>query len=191
MGQRGIWTSRPALCAADFAKARSYRSSASSCSGPGNTRKGQGGRISILRGRVDTPAMIELIWSVLVRAGNAEPDDECHRPALPEQALGSAPPANTLLHLALDPVRPLSSLMWGWIQDEGSRLTLARRAYEYHQEYGLTLAGKAVPTTELADRRGNFIRVLPQSAARVCQLLQAARQPDGQAGWVPAVEFHH
>lgn len=109
----------------------------------------------ILRGRVDTPAMIELIWSYWYEQGML--NQTMNAIALRFQNKRSAALPDTLLHLALDPVRPLSSLMWGWIQDEGSRLTLARRAYEYDQEYGLTLAGKAVPTTESADRRGNFI----------------------------------
>ena len=46
------------------------------------------GEYGILRGRINSPAMIELIWSVLARAGNARADHERDRLALPEQAIG-------------------------------------------------------------------------------------------------------
>jgi hypothetical protein len=108
----------------------------------------------ILSGRLD-PVMIELIWSywyeqgMLVQTMNAI--------ALRFQNKRSADLADALLTLALDPLRPLSNLFWGWIQDEGSRLTIARRAYEYDQQYGLTLSGKAVPELKSVDRRSKFI----------------------------------
>ena len=99
--------------------------------------------------------MIELIWSywheqgMLVQAMNAI--------AMRFQNKRSPELADALLHLALDPLRPLSNLIWGWVQDEGNRLTVSRRAYEYDQEYGLTLTGKAVPDVKSIDRRSRFI----------------------------------
>ena len=44
-----------------------------------------------------------------------------------------------LATLAIDPLRPLNNLLWGYIQDEQHRLTVARRVYEYDHDYGLTL----------------------------------------------------
>jgi hypothetical protein len=57
----------------------------------------------------------------------------------------------------LDALRPLSGFIWGYIQDEPNRLSVARRAYEYHHEYGLDLVGRAgriVP----ADSRSKFLQ---------------------------------
>ena len=47
--------------------------------------------------------------------------------------------------------------MWGWLADEGNRLTVSRRAYEYEQEYGFTMSGKAVSDIKSIDRRSRFI----------------------------------
>ena len=50
----------------------------------------------------------------------------------------------------LDPLRPLSGFIWGYVRDEQARLSVARRAYEYHHEYGLShrprpMVGEAAP----------------------------------------------
>ncbi len=39
-----------------------------------------------------------------------------------------------LAEFELDPLRPLSGFMWGYVHDEPSRLSAARRAYEYSHE---------------------------------------------------------
>jgi hypothetical protein len=62
-----------------------------------------------------------------------------------------------LARLELDPLRPLNNLMWGYIQDEINRLTIARRSDEYKHEYGLSLYGRAAPPTRPADNRSMFI----------------------------------
>jgi hypothetical protein len=62
-----------------------------------------------------------------------------------------------LSNLALDPLRPLSNLLWGWLESAYKRLTVERRAYEYDNHYGLTLVGKAVPQLLSADSRSNFL----------------------------------
>jgi hypothetical protein len=62
-----------------------------------------------------------------------------------------------LAEMAIDPLRPLNNLLWGYIQDEQHRLTLARRVYEYDHEYGLTLVGQAVPRVVGADTRSRFL----------------------------------
>lgn len=48
--------------------------------------------------------------------------------------------------MGADPLRPLSYIIWGYIQDEPHRLTVRRRAGEYAHEYGLGLRGKARAT---------------------------------------------
>jgi hypothetical protein len=54
-------------------------------------------------------------------------------------------------------LRPLNNIVWGYIQDEQHRLTLARRVYEYDHHYGLTLLGTAVPPLQPADSRSKFL----------------------------------
>ena len=62
-----------------------------------------------------------------------------------------------LANLRLDPLRPLNTLLWGYIQDEHERLTVSRRAYEYDHEYGLRLVGKAVADMQTVDSRSKFL----------------------------------
>jgi len=62
-----------------------------------------------------------------------------------------------LAHLEIDPLRPLNNILWGYIQDEQSRLSVRRRAYEYDHHYGLTLYGKAAPRLRSADSRSKFL----------------------------------
>ena len=63
----------------------------------------------------------------------------------------------SLAHMEIDPLRPLNNMLWGYIQDEQNRLTVARRAYESDHHYGLTLYGKAVPKLQAADSRSKFL----------------------------------
>jgi len=62
-----------------------------------------------------------------------------------------------LVNLELNPLRPLSNLIWGYIQAERDRLTVLRRAYEYDHHYGLQLQGKAVSDFRPADSRSKFL----------------------------------
>lgn len=109
---------------------------------------------SILEAKLQRPCMIELIWSywheeaMLVQALNAISLRFQNR--MPGER-------GVLANLTLDPLRPLSSLMWGYVQDEQHRLSIARRAYEYDHEYGLQLVGSAVPKLDSADRRSKFL----------------------------------
>jgi hypothetical protein len=48
-------------------------------------------------------------------------------------------------------------LIWGFIQDEHNRLTVPRRASEYHHHYGLSLVGRATAAVTPADNRSKFI----------------------------------
>ena len=60
-----------------------------------------------------------------------------------------------LAHVEIDPLRPLNNLLWGYIQNESTRLTVARRAFEYEHQYGLALTG--VSTSPPANRRSKFL----------------------------------
>lgn len=99
---------------------------------------------------------IELIWSywieesLLMQAFN--------RIALRFQNRSSVKQGpDPLAHLEIDPLRPLNNLIWGFIQNEGKRLSLVRRAYEYDHHYGIQLQGTAVPKLRPADSRVGFL----------------------------------
>jgi hypothetical protein len=110
----------------------------------------------ILPHRAANPCMLELIWSywheeaMLVQSINAV--------ALRFQNISRDPGRDPLANLELDPLRPLGNLLWGYLQDEPSRLSVVRRAYEYDHHYGLRLVGRAVPATmRPADTRARFM----------------------------------
>ncbi len=101
------------------------------------------------------PCLLELIWSywheegMLVQAVNAI--------SLRFQNKRIPGDRNPLAQLEIDPLRPLSNLLWGYIQDEPFRLTVARRSYEYDHHYGLKVVGRAVPVLYPADSRSKFL----------------------------------
>ena len=109
----------------------------------------------VLQGRLSSPSMIELIWSywheegMLVQSMNAIALRFQNR-----RAPGSRDP---LAILELDSLRPLNNMLWGYIQNAYTRLTVPRRAYEYDHHYGLTILGKAVPAMRSADSRSKFL----------------------------------
>jgi hypothetical protein len=109
---------------------------------------------TLLNGDPFQPCLLELIWSywheegMLVQAVNA----------ISLRFQNKSPhERNPLMQLELSPLRPLSNLLWGYIQDEPFRLTVARRAHEYGHHYGLNLVGKAVPARRPADNRSKFL----------------------------------
>jgi hypothetical protein len=109
----------------------------------------------LLRQRLTCPCLLELIWSywqeegMLVQTMNAL--------ARRFQNVRSAGPNDPLANMAIDPLRPLNNLFWGYIQDEQHRLSVVRRNYEYDQHYALRLAGRAVANMRAADSRSKFL----------------------------------
>jgi hypothetical protein len=107
--------------------------------------------------RLKNPFMVELIWSywmeqaMLVQTLNAV--------SLRFQNLYHLPYIKPLERFDIDTLRPLSHIIWGYIQDEQHRLSLKRRVYEYDHEYGLNLIGKAVPQFNPIDSRVKFLEV--------------------------------
>ncbi|MBX7151958.1 hypothetical protein K1X84_09985 [bacterium] len=105
--------------------------------------------------KLTCPRMIELIWSywmeegMLVQALNAI--------SLRFQNRRISPSHDGLRHLNIDPLRPLAGLLWGYIEGEKDRLSVARRTYEYDHHYGLRLIGRAAPSEASADSRSKFL----------------------------------
>lgn len=111
----------------------------------------------ILPSALAGPAAIELIWSYWHEEGMLA---QTLNAVLARFQNRRAPGRDPLARFDLDPLRPLSNIFWGWVQDEMKRLTVRRRSYEYEHEYGLRLLGKAVPTEPAADRRSKFLEAL-------------------------------
>lgn len=106
----------------------------------------------IIREKLTRPCFLELIWSywheegMLVQTLNAI-----------AQRFQNVRGASALGQLEISPLRPLSNLLWGYIQDEPFQLSVRRRLYEYDHHYGLSLYGKAVPELTAADTRSKFL----------------------------------
>jgi hypothetical protein len=109
----------------------------------------------VLSSRSQVPCLLELIWSYWHEEGMVvQSINAIARRFQNVRAPGDRDP---LAHLEIDPLRPLSNLLWGYIQDEKNLLTVKRRAYEYDHQYGLALYGKAVPALRPADSRSKFL----------------------------------
>ena len=100
------------------------------------------------------PCLLELLWSywheeaMLAQTTNAI--------ALRFQNVARRG-RDPLVELELDPLRPLSGFMWGYIQDETNRLSPVRRQYEYRHAYGFDLAGRS-GRVRPADSRSKFLQ---------------------------------
>jgi hypothetical protein len=109
----------------------------------------------LLRRKLTCPCLFELIWSywqeegMLVQTMNAL--------ARRFQNVRSPHSNDPLANLEIDALRPLNSIVWGYIQDEQHRLSVVRRNYEYDHQYGLRLAGRAVQDPRTADSRSKFL----------------------------------
>ena len=142
------------------------------------------GCYGILKSRIAPPVLLELIWSywneegMLVQTLKAISMRFQNR--MPKK---TAAGSNPLASMNLDPLRPLSNIIWGYVQDEHNRLTLARRAYEYDHHYGFTIVGKAVPKIEPADSRIGFLPAFHSLLHRVSIFFKeqsdTTKVPDG------------
>lgn len=100
------------------------------------------------------PLFIELLWSYWQEQGMLMQTMNAILLRFQNRRNGQRDP---LFNLAMDPLRPLSNLLWGIIQDTPNRLTVSRRAHEYDYEYGLSLEGRAVRGHAPVERRSNFV----------------------------------
>jgi hypothetical protein len=104
---------------------------------------------------INEPCLLELIWSywheegMLMQTMNAigQRFQNIRRPS----------ERDPLLNMEIDPLRPVNNLLWGFIQDEQNRLSVARRAHEYLNEYGLPIYGRATSMHSAAETRSKFL----------------------------------
>jgi hypothetical protein len=130
--------------------------------------------IGVLKSNVDpctAPCFLELIWSYWMEEGMLV--QSINAVTIRFQNRRGAGDHDPLAHVEIDPLRPLSNLLWGYIQDDYNRLTVVRRAYEYDHHYGLALYGRAVPTLRSADRRSRFIDAFHRLLNSAAQFLRA------------------
>lgn len=109
----------------------------------------------ILRSNLTGPLAMELIWSYWLEEGMLVQTLNAILARFQNRRLvdGTEP----LARFDLDPLRPLSNLFWGWVQDETNLLTVRRRAFEYDHEYGLRLIGRSIPNLPSVDSRSKFL----------------------------------
>lgn len=108
-----------------------------------------------LRFGVGDLTLLELIWSYWHEEGGLV--QTMNAISMRFQNVRGANGHDPLAGLNIDPLRPLNNLIWGYIQDERFRLSLAQRNFEYQYEYGLSLIGRAVPNQLVAESRTQFI----------------------------------
>lgn len=110
----------------------------------------------ILHRKLQHPCLLELIWSYWHEEGMlVQTLNTLSRRFQNRRDCGVE--RDPLAHLEFDPLRPLSNVFWGYIQDEQHRLNIPRRAGEYDHHYGLWLDGKAVPKFCTVDSRSKFL----------------------------------
>lgn len=108
----------------------------------------------VLPGRLAGPLALELIWNYWMEEAGLVQTLNLISYRFQNRR---SPGRDALTRFDLDPLRPLSNLLWGYVQDEPHRLSVPRRAYEYDHQYGLRLVGKAVPQLDAADSRTKFL----------------------------------
>ncbi|MDX1545885.1 MAG: hypothetical protein R3247_02790 [Rhodothermales bacterium] len=122
--------------------------------------------------------MLELIWSYWLEEGMLVQTMNAVSMRFQNRRHGKRDP---LAELAVDPLRPLGNLLWGYVQDEQHRLSVARRVYEYDHHYGLKLIGKAVPSVKSVDSRSKFI----EAFHNLLYLASVFYQEDDDATLIP------
>jgi hypothetical protein len=110
---------------------------------------------SLKKERTQSVPMIELLWSYWME--QAMVIQTMGAVSLRFQNIKGAHAVEPLMRFDTGPLRPLSTLIWGFCQDEQHRTTLARRVSEYQHAYNLTLIGRAVPKMQGVDNRSYFL----------------------------------
>jgi hypothetical protein len=105
--------------------------------------------------RLEHIFLIELIWSYWMEQGMLVQSMNVIN--LRFQNIANDYTSQALMRFDTDPLRPLSHILWGYIQDEQHRLSIPRRVNEYDHEYGLILTGRAVPRVNGVDSRSKFL----------------------------------
>jgi hypothetical protein len=102
------------------------------------------------------PLFVELIWNYWHEEGLVSHTMNAIASKFENKRLMNG--RDPLANLVLDPLRPLSNLIWGYIQDRAHRLTQKRREFEYDHQYGITLFAGGGRRINSADSNSYFIQ---------------------------------
>jgi hypothetical protein len=132
--------------------------------------------VGIIGERLSNPCMMELIWSYWLEEGMLVQSMNAITRRF-QNVRSSAHPngIDPLVNMEIDTLRPASSLLWGYTQDEQHRLSVVRRNYEYDHHYGIRLDGAAVRNFRPADSRSKFVEAFHNLLR---QLMSFYRQDD-------------
>ena len=120
----------------------------------------------ILKSKLQEPPLMELIWSYWHEEGGLVQTMNSLSLRFQNVRRPGAGP-DPLANMAIDPLRPLNNIIWGYIEDERNRLTMNRRNLEYQYEYGFGLIGRGVQPIAVAENRTFFLRGF-HSLLRAC-----------------------
>lgn len=124
-----------------------------------------------------SPGSVELIWSYWMEESMmVQGLDAVLRRFQSEKPSGNDP----LAHLDTAPLRPLSNLLWGYIQDNQHRLSVRRRAYEYDHHYGISLKGQSKSKRKQSDFQRAFHALLSHSMAFLKNANDAGKSGKGK-----------
>ncbi len=139
------------------------------------------------------PPLIELLWSYWHEEGMLP--QTLNAIALRFQNVYGGRGGDRLGELAFDALRPLNSILFSYVNDETNRLSVLRRAYEYNQQYGLALVGRATRGLRPADARSQFVEAF-HNLLRLCAIFDdedrdTTVQSDGFPVLHALKEVHH
>lgn len=104
--------------------------------------------------KLECPMMVELIWTYWMEEAGLFQTSNALLLRFQNVKL---PMRDPLLKLKISALRNLANVMWGFVQDDQHRLSVTRRAYEYQQQYGLPLVGRALRDMDPSSRRAPFL----------------------------------
>ncbi|HKE14657.1 MAG TPA: hypothetical protein VKB80_07325 [Kofleriaceae bacterium] len=111
----------------------------------------------LLQEKLVHPCLLELIWSYWMEEGMLVQTFNSITRRFQNVRASANGERDPFAQLEIDPLRPLNNLLWGWVQDELSQLSVLRRAHEYDHQYGFTLHGRALAELRTIDRRSKFL----------------------------------
>ncbi|MCC6460655.1 MAG: hypothetical protein IT260_09320 [Saprospiraceae bacterium] len=108
----------------------------------------------LARRTLEFPA-IELLWSYWMQMAMLPP--AMRAVSMRFQNVKGPNEMEPLLRFDTSPLRPLSNMLWGYIQDEQHRTTAMRLEYECQHAYNLVFTPKALARLRGVDNRSNFL----------------------------------
>lgn len=128
----------------------------------------------------DDITLVELIWNYWYEEGMVGKTMDVIAKRFQNIKNGFKDP---LSNFALDPLRPLNNILWGYIQDTQHRLSLTRLNYEFTSEYDLCVVHGMKPGFDPAERRSKFLqsfhRLIYEATEYFVQSDNTTIRPDG------------